>query len=148
MRNDFSCGIVPVLFDGHARRYLLVQHNAGHWAFPKGHPEAGETELEAARREFAEETGLENVEVLATAVFDESYVFKKRSGKVVRKNVRYFLGRVPAGPTVKLQEAEVADHAWGVARASGARMSFPEGKQLLKSVEAFINAGHAAELGL
>ena len=39
------------------RLFLLIQHQAGHWAFPKGHANPGESPAETARREFAEETG-------------------------------------------------------------------------------------------
>lgn len=59
-----------------AGRVLLVQRrnppDAGLWAFPGGHVEAGETALEAAARELAEETGvigrprgyLDNIDVI------------------------------------------------------------------------------------
>jgi diadenosine hexaphosphate hydrolase (ATP-forming) len=39
-------------------RTLLLQHVSGHWVFPKGHVEAGETQLQAALREIAEEAGV------------------------------------------------------------------------------------------
>lgn len=38
---------------------LLVKgRHSGKWSFPKGHPNEGETEFEAAERETMEETGL------------------------------------------------------------------------------------------
>lgn len=40
------------------REYLVLHYEAGHWDFPKGHLEEGETEEVAARREIFEETGL------------------------------------------------------------------------------------------
>jgi 8-oxo-dGTP diphosphatase len=44
---------------------VLVVHRPRRqdWSFPKGHLHPGETDLEAARREVAEETGLDVVEV-------------------------------------------------------------------------------------
>jgi 8-oxo-dGTP pyrophosphatase MutT (NUDIX family) len=36
----------------------------GAWLFPKGHPDEGETDEQAARREIAEESGLTNLELL------------------------------------------------------------------------------------
>lgn len=46
----------------HDRRLLLVRRrnppNAGLWGFPGGHVELGETALQAAVRELAEETGI------------------------------------------------------------------------------------------
>src|SRR5437870_6993855 len=41
---------------------LLVLRAYKNWDFPKGMIEPGESELEAARRETAEETGLTNLE--------------------------------------------------------------------------------------
>ena len=42
--------------EGHA--VLLVRYRSGHWAFPKGHLEAGETSQQAAVREVQEEGGV------------------------------------------------------------------------------------------
>ena len=145
---DYSCGVVPVVFDGGFRRYLLVRHAAGHWAFPKGHPEGAETLLETARRELAEETGLTRVDLLEAPAFSEAYAFTKRSGKRVRKRVDYVLGRVWTPAAVVLQEAEVGDHAWGRADETAARMTFQEGRDLLAEVEAFARDGGAASIGL
>lgn len=41
---------------------LLVLRAYRNWDFPKGRVEPGETELEAAKREVAEETGLEELD--------------------------------------------------------------------------------------
>lgn len=42
---------------------LLIQDAKDRWTIPKGHIEEGETSKQTARREIAEETGLEKVEV-------------------------------------------------------------------------------------
>lgn len=38
---------------------LLIRHHNGTWVFPKGHVDPGETPLEAALREVAEEAGVD-----------------------------------------------------------------------------------------
>jgi len=138
MKKDYSCGIVPYRVVNARREYLLVQHHAGHWAFPKGHPEDSESPLETATRELAEETGLDKVEVTASPAFEEVYKFTKRSGKRVRKVVTYFLGEVSADAPVTVQEKEIADHRWGDVQATRNQLTFEEGKLLLDEVEAYL----------
>jgi ubiquinone/menaquinone biosynthesis C-methylase UbiE len=49
-------GSIVIAFSG--RRYLMVRHSHRAWEFPGGRLERGETPLDAAKREFLEETGL------------------------------------------------------------------------------------------
>jgi len=123
------------------RYYLLVRHVAGHWGFPKGHPEEGESYLDTALRELAEETGIARVSVNADRPFEEQYLFTKRSGKRVHKKVVYFVGEVSAGQSVRLQASEVSDYAWGDAAQTRARMSFDEGRALLDTVVGYLANG-------
>lgn len=135
---DASCGVVPVHVEDGTRRYLLIQHHAGHWGFPKGHPNKGETPVEAARRELAEETGIAEAELLEAPVFEERYYFRVKD-VLVRKTVTYFIGLV-ADPAVTPQEEEIADYAWGTFDETMARLSFKEGKRILKEAEAALQA--------
>lgn len=45
---------------------VMVRHSVsnGAWLFPKGHPDIGETDEDAARREITEEAGLTGLEFL------------------------------------------------------------------------------------
>lgn len=138
MKNDFSCGVIPYRVINGKREFLLIQHKAGHWAFPKGHPEKGETEQQTARRELAEETGISDVEIDEEHPFKEHYTFAKRDGKQVSKCVVYFLGQVAADQAVAIQEAEVSDHTWGSASQTLEQMSFDEGRALLDEVLAYL----------
>jgi bis(5'-nucleosidyl)-tetraphosphatase len=134
---DFSCGVIPWRqLPGQAREYLLVQHNAGHWAFPKGHPEDGESHLQTARRELAEETGITAVTLLESPTFDEIYDFRDQGGNWVHKTVRYFLGAVdPAAETPVLQIEEVQAAVWVDAPGTRRMLSFDEGRSLLDAAE-------------
>ncbi|MEW6722749.1 MAG: NUDIX domain-containing protein, partial [Candidatus Micrarchaeota archaeon] len=51
--DEKSCGII-LFREGEKRLYLLLHYEEGHWDFPKGHVEAGESEHEAASREAVE----------------------------------------------------------------------------------------------
>ena len=143
---DYSCGVIPVRREHGRRFYLLVQHRAGHWSFPKGHPEGDETPNETAARELREETGLDDVELLLSPAFEEIYTFTKRSGKRVLKHVTYFLGLVDTAD-VTVQAEEVSDFAWGDAAATAATLTFDEGRALLDEVERFLRE-EGAGLGL
>ena len=138
MAKDLSCGVIPVLLRDGVRHYLLVQHQAGHWGFPKGHPENGETHEQAARRELAEETGIAAVDLVTDPPFEEKYVFTKKSGKVVKKTVVYFVGHVESD-AVQVQPEEVQAYAWGDAAATNERLTFDEGRELLSRVETFFS---------
>jgi 8-oxo-dGTP pyrophosphatase MutT (NUDIX family) len=50
--------------DDGRRMYLLLQYLSGHFDFPKGHIEEGETEEMTLRRETEEETGIADLTVL------------------------------------------------------------------------------------
>ena len=58
MKHEKSCGAICYTREEGAPRVLVICHRyGGHWAFPKGHVEAGESEEETAMREVREETG-------------------------------------------------------------------------------------------
>ncbi len=130
MISDSSFGIIPVHEHDGVRRFLLVQHHKGHWGFPKGHAEPGESPLDAATRELAEETGLHPARVLDDHPLTESYVFTNTRGRVVRKTVTYFIG-FTADDRVTPQADEVADYAWADADGTRRRLTFDEGRDLL-----------------
>ena len=138
MLEDFSCGVVPYREVGGVREFLLIRHKAGHWSFPKGHPEEGETEVQTALRELAEETGIGRVELDDAQAFEERYVFTKRSGKRVSKRVVYYVGRVGAGHSVRLQASEVSDYAWAEASQTRERLTFDEGRELFDRVLSYL----------
>ena len=136
---DRSLGIIPIHVREGRRRFLLVQHKAGHWGFPKGHPDADESPIDTALRELREETGLEIARLIERPSFTETYEFTKRkSGKRVLKHVTYFVGFVER-PAVTPCEKEVAATAWSEAAATRTLISFPEGQALFDEVLAYLD---------
>ncbi len=105
-----SCGIIPFVKQNHKIKFLLVQHQAGHWSFPKGRIKKGEREIETAKRELVEETGLKDFEILKNICFTEKYGFEK-DGKKYDKEVRYFLALVKSSK-VKLSRSELQAYRW------------------------------------
>ena len=60
MQYEKSCGaIVFRKYHGNTELLLIKHANGGHWSFPKGHVEPGETEQETAAREVKEEVAID-----------------------------------------------------------------------------------------
>jgi len=140
-RIDAAYGLIPVWTTPQGdRRYLLILHQKGHWAFPKGHAEAGETPLETARREVEEETGLTALDVVETAQFEEGYQFQQ-GRDTITKTVTYFLAHVhPTDngepPAITVQEAEVAQFRWCSCEEAQSLITFEANRRILGECEA------------
>lgn len=122
-----SYGVIPLKKEGVQWKVLLIRHQAGHWSFPKGHAEIGESPLDAASRELKEETGLTLVELLSDTPLTESYRFKSKN-KRVEKTVSYFLAEVDG--KLELQKEELADCKWVDVERASEVATFPESKRI------------------
>ena len=129
--NEKSCGII--LIDD-KNEYLLVRLHAGHWDFPKGHVEQGETEKETALREVLEETGLQ---AIILPGFRETVTYLVKG--YIPKEVVYFLGR-PHNRDVNIQVEEVSDFAFLPYEAARKRLTFETNRQLLDKAQAFLES--------
>ena len=127
-----SCGAVIWRGTLGDRQYLLARHNGGHWSFPKGHVEAGETEEETARREIREETGLE-AELDAT--FRQVVTYYPKAGTI--KDVVFFLAR-PTGGIQHAQEEEIADLGWFSFQDARPLVTFASDEEVLLAAEAYL----------
>ena len=107
MLHEKSCGaIVYRRFHGNIEILLIKHVNSGHWSFPKGHVEGDETELETARREIKEETGLD---VILDQTFRETVSYSPK--RDTQKVVVYFLALARNYDYVP-QEEEIAEIRW------------------------------------
>lgn len=126
---ESSFGIIPLHHSRSGWKVLLVQHGVGgHWAFPKGHAEAGETPQETACRELQEETGLSVIRFISEIPLIEEYSFR-RQGKLINKHVTYFVAEVTTA-SLLLQEEEISDSQWVPVEAVGDYVTFPAAKAL------------------
>lgn len=98
-----SCGVLPYRVVNGEPEYLIVFEAFSQcWSLPKGHMEAGETEIETAQRELLEETGLTaKLDTSATAVIEYPI------SPVAKKQVVFFRGEVKGTPKVRQGEIEV-----------------------------------------
>lgn len=86
-------------------RFLLLNYGR-HWDFPKGHVNAGESDMDAAVRELAEETGIRHIRVIPGFHRDISYYFRTRQHGLVHKTVIFFLAEIEK-PEVILSEEHI-----------------------------------------
>ncbi len=129
---EVSYGIIPVMKVSGEWKVLLVHHRAGHWAFPKGHGEVGETQRETAQRELLEETNLKVVRYLDETPYREAYFFR-RGDEVVDKMVEYYLAEVEG--EVKVQLAELSSASWYPIADAVRRISFRETRRLCERAQ-------------
>jgi bis(5'-nucleosidyl)-tetraphosphatase len=134
--SEKACGVVTICENGGEKRILLVQHVEEHWAFPKGRVEDGETEIETARRELEEETGITEVEILPESVFVDTYKCEK-NGVSVNKSVNYYIGRV-VSDNVNIQKEEVRDFAWLSFHEARERITFESTKEVFDRAVRFL----------
>ncbi len=105
-----SYGIVPVHEEHGEFLFLLVREKAGHWGLPKGHPEKGEGEVETARREFIEETGIIDFEIVEGPSFLERYYIGDDKNKI-EKTVKYFIAHIHE-TKVTIPPDEIIGYGW------------------------------------
>ena len=134
---DECFGIVPIFGKEADSLFLLIQHQAGHWAFPKGHANPGESSAETARREFLEETGISDFEMLEEPCFTEHYCFVK-DGEQIEKTVTYFLGFVNSMEVV-LQVEEVQNSAWVSGEEAIKLITFDANRRMFGEVKAYLD---------
>lgn len=124
MKYEKSCGAI-VVEDG---KVLLVKHNAGHWDFPKGHVEEGETEIETAIREVKEET---NIDIKIEK--ENKYISEYSPKENVMKTVIYFIGEKVGGED-KPQIEEVSDVEWLDVNKAVERITHQRSKEIMMQV--------------
>jgi bis(5'-nucleosidyl)-tetraphosphatase len=108
-KTEISYGVIPLRKKKGQWNVLMVQHDKGHWAFPKGHSEADEQPHVTAERELLEETGLRVLFFMEMPPLKEEYFFYQGSD-LIHKKVIYFAGCVKG--SVVLQESEILDYQW------------------------------------
>jgi 8-oxo-dGTP pyrophosphatase MutT (NUDIX family) len=135
MLRQFSYGIIPLRYLNQQWEVLLIQHQAGHWSFPKGHPEVKEEPKQTAVRELEEETGLKIVRFFSSEPLSETYYFMHQ-GQRICKTVAYFLAEVEG--EVHLQLDEVAESRWVPIQEAEYFATFKEGQRLCQETYAYV----------
>lgn len=114
-----SCGVLPWRENDGQKEFLIVYEQFSQcWSLPKGHMEAGETEVQTALRELYEETGLR-------ARLDSRYAasIEYAISPVAKKQVVFFPGQVSGIP--KVRPGEIERFKW-VSQQELAQYLFPD----------------------
>lgn len=126
-----SFGVVPICGED---VLLLLHRGGGHWSFPKGHADPGETSIETALRELHEETGVElSAEALQSQEYRQQYR-NPRNGRL--KEVVYFVGSIPsqARDRIVIQRSEISDYRWVALADAHTILTHDEDKTMLEDI--------------
>lgn len=137
-----SVGGVIVRQEGKKSFFLLLHYPSGHWDFPKGHVEKGESDEQTLRREIKEETGIERLEVVSKFKKYSFYYYKaKRKERIKRINngISTNVAKVVVYYLVKTIEKEVTishEHKgfqWLEAEQALEKITFPKSRKVLQA---------------
>ncbi|HJL64468.1 MAG TPA: NUDIX domain-containing protein [Candidatus Thalassarchaeaceae archaeon] len=133
---ETSCGFVLVNFDS----VLLLQYPQGHWSYPKGHVEGEEDHYTTARRELAEETGIEEIEIDSGWRDRTEYTFM-RKGREIPKQVFWYIASTNE-LNVTLSH-EHTNYLWLNFEEAESLLTFSQEKQLLRSAHSYLQSTNA-----
>ncbi len=133
MNSEKACGAVIFRKESGVLKFLVVQEKSGgHWGFPKGHVDPGETEQETAAREIYEETGLK---VRFLDGFRTTVQYSPKPNTI--KDVVYFLAGSPHN-SVKCEAAEIEDFRWVGLGEALELLTFENSKAVLQEADHFL----------
>ena len=136
IKYEKSAGGVVVRVDRNEPRFLLIRDGYGHWGFPKGHLERGERADTAALREVMEETGLRQVNVVASIGAIE-WRFRFR-GRLIQKHCEFFLMESPSGETRPQKAEGITDCRWATIDEAQTLLDYENARGVLTRASAMV----------
>jgi 8-oxo-dGTP pyrophosphatase MutT (NUDIX family) len=128
-----------------APRFLLIRDSYRNWGFPKGHLEVGEPPADAARREVAEETGLDELRLHGPIrVIDWYFRFR---GKTIHKYCHFFLFESKRGDPVPQREEGITDCAWHPDEDARRTISYDNARAVLEQATAMVRTLAQVDVG-
>ncbi|HPN96931.1 MAG TPA: NUDIX domain-containing protein [Candidatus Moranbacteria bacterium] len=142
-----SVGAVVFRMENGERKYLLLKYQGGHWSFPKGHIEKGETHEETLRREVLEETGIKTLKIIPKFSSSSKYFYvakdeekekRQKSGKGywVFKKVFYYLTETEE-KEIKIS-GEHKDYSWLNYEEAKKRATYANCRRILEEADNFL----------
>jgi 8-oxo-dGTP pyrophosphatase MutT (NUDIX family) len=142
---EFSYGAIIYKINNSNPEFLLVKSKRSkRWGFPKGHVEKGESELETARREIFEETGIKNLKFIDNFRQEDVYIIdgaiSSTKGNMVEKHSIYFLA-VALEESSNFDENEISEMEWADVTHAEKLLYFSKQKEVLKLAYKLIIGG-------
>jgi len=130
-----SAGAIVVHRSDSKIEYLILHYPAGHWDFPKGNVEKGESELDAAIREIGEETGLSDLKFINGFKKMIQYYYRK-GDQLVKKTVTFYLAESKT-KDVKIS-FEHQGYVWLPIDEALAKVTYQNARNVLKEAHQFL----------
>ena len=134
MKKERSAGAVVFRKDKEPI-YLLLHYEEGHWDFPKGHVEEGETDQETVKRETEEETGIKDIEIILNFKEKMQYYYKLK-GELMNKTVVFYLAKT-ATKQIKLSFEHIGS-IWLPYKDAIGKLTYKNAKEILEKANNFL----------
>jgi 8-oxo-dGTP pyrophosphatase MutT (NUDIX family) len=115
---------------------LLIRDPYRNWGLPKGHLEEGEDARQAAVREVAEETGLDQLEV-GPEVTTINWFFRRR-GTLVHKFCTFYLMRSNEGNAIPEVGEGITEVIWLPFPEAIERLTYENARETLRLVQGLL----------
>lgn len=139
MIKEKSAGAVIFRREAGKIKYLLLHYESGHWDFPRGHIERGETEEETARREIREETGIKKLDFLPGFRLAHSWFYRKRfDTKTVLSNKTAILFLAETKTHQVKISSEHIGYQWLSFDKAMKQLTFDNSKKILEKADKFL----------
>jgi bis(5'-nucleosidyl)-tetraphosphatase len=136
MIKEHSAGAVLYrYFTNIERKFLLLHYSSGHWDFPKGNIETGETEVDAVIREIFEETGITDLKFVEGFIQPIFYNYR-RDGNLVQKKVSFYLAQTLTR-NIKLSN-EHQDFLWADYPSALSALTYRSARDILILANKFV----------
>ncbi|MCY3413369.1 MAG: NUDIX domain-containing protein [Candidatus Heimdallarchaeota archaeon] len=138
--DEISAGIIVYRILDSIPEYLILKHSKGlHWGFPKGKIEY-ETVVDAAKREFEEETGISPKALIlhTETLFHETYDYLENN-QIKHKKVTYLLAELTEHHEIYLSQEHTMFY-WGDLENCFDKIEFDDMKELLNRVDELVKS--------
>lgn len=135
MEKQKSAGAVVFRKENEKIIYLILHYEEGHFDFPKGHIEEGETEIETLIRETEEETGIKDLKLIHGFKESINYYFKF-DNQLINKDVVFYLAETKTKKVILSNEH--VGFFWFELDKAIEKLTHDNAKKILKKADEFL----------